>query len=128
MAQRVRTKEELGEALKRGDETIEIEGNLKNQTLKIKANGNVAWGAVFLGVSAIVAGTIVTLASGGTGAPAGAAAALTGGTVASIGGISAAGISTLVGVALSGGGMGALKKLRSYKIVKKEKDYIVLKK
>ncbi|WP_332405986.1 hypothetical protein, partial [Vibrio metschnikovii] len=34
---------DLGEALKREQDTIEIEGDLKNKVLKIKATGKVAW-------------------------------------------------------------------------------------
>lgn len=50
---------ELGEALKAQKDTIEIEGNLKNKVLKIRATGTIAWavciGAIGITVVAILA-------------------------------------------------------------------------
>lgn len=44
---------ELGEALKSGADSIEIEGNLKDKVIRIKASGKVAW-IVALGAVAVV--------------------------------------------------------------------------
>uniref|UniRef100_UPI003F583790 hypothetical protein n=1 Tax=Vibrio cholerae TaxID=666 RepID=UPI003F583790 len=50
---------DLGEALKREQDTIEIEGDLKNKVLKIKATGKVAWavaiGAIGIAVAVLIA-------------------------------------------------------------------------
>lgn len=44
MSVKCKTAEELGKAIKNNEDTIEIEGNLKNEVFRIKATGKVAWG------------------------------------------------------------------------------------
>lgn len=40
----MRTEKELGEALKREEDTITIEGDLVNKVIKIHGTGKTAWG------------------------------------------------------------------------------------
>ena len=43
----VRTEEELASAMKSGEDTIVVEGDLANKTIKIKATGSIAWAIAF---------------------------------------------------------------------------------
>ena len=66
---KVKTEAELAEAIKNGDDTIEIEGDLANKTFKIKATGKIAWGIALTAVGIAVYAAITTIGSGGTTAP-----------------------------------------------------------
>lgn len=119
------TEKELGEALKNNYDTIEVEGDLSKKVLKIKATGKVAWGVCIGCIVVAVSMTVVTLGSGGTAAPVtGPTTAVTLGAAASVWGLPTA--ITATGIALAGGGVAALKKLRKYRIEKISDTRIVL--
>lgn len=117
---RIRTEEELADAINNGEDTIEIEGNLKDKTLRIKATGKVAW-AVAIGAIGIA--VTIIIASGGTGAPVSG--------IIGVGAISILGLPTAmsaVAIAVAAGGIGALNKLRSYKVIENTENLLILKK
>ena len=119
MSVKCNTAEELGKAIKNKEDTIEIEGDLKNQVIRIKATGKVAWGVcvVSLGVAVIAYLSIPAATAGAT---------PVGGAVSALSGGSAAVPAVMIGVAA--GGIGALNTLRDkYKIVEKNKKCIKLK-
>ena len=130
MSVKCNTAEELGKAIKNKEDTIEIEGDLKNQVIRIKATGKVAWGVcvVSLGV-AVIAYLSIPAATAGATPVGGAVSALSGvsaqgGAAVTLG--SAAVPAVMIGVAA--GGIGALNTLRDkYKIVEKNKKCIKLK-
>lgn len=62
---KITNEKELGEALKNGEDYIEIEGDLSERIIKIKATGEVAWGIVF--ATAIVVPVVAILAIPATG-------------------------------------------------------------
>lgn len=119
----VKTEEELAEALDNDEDTIEIEGDLRNKTLKIKATGKVAWIIAIGAVGVATASIILAPASGGTttfvSAIAAPAAVSIWGTGVTISAIS---------IAVAAGGIGVLNKLRQYKIIENTDNKLVLKK
>lgn len=114
----IQTEKELGEALKNGKDTIEIEGDLKNKVLRIKATGKVAWA---IALAAICIAVAVTLGTGGAGAP---ASGVIGAGAVSVLGFSAA--TSAVAIAVAAGGVGALNSLRRYKITSQSGSKLVL--
>lgn len=126
------TSKELAEAIKNKEDSIEIEGNLKDKVLRIKATGKVAWGACvcFLGAAilfylATPAATAATTPAGGVGGAASLVSGVTATTAATVALGSAAPTAIAIGVAA--GGVGALNTLRDrYKVVEKNDKHIVL--
>ena len=122
---KVQNEKELGQALKNNVALIEVEFDLKNQVLKIRSVGKVAWG-ICIG-SIAVAGTsiLATMTTGGTLAPVSAfvATPALAGTVGILGGSTTV---AAVGIAVAGGGVASLNKLRQYKVKKISKDKIQL--
>lgn len=114
----IRTEKELGAALKANQDTLEIEGDLKNKVVKIKATGKVAWA---IAIGAIGVAVLVTAATGGAGAP---ASGLIGIGAISVLGLPAA--TSAVAIALAAGGVGALNSLRHYNIVSNSGDKLIL--
>ena len=114
----ITTEKELGNALKNNQDTIEIEGDLTNKVIKIKATGAVAW-AVAIG--AIGIGVVITLGSAGTAAP---VAGFVGIGAASILGASAT--ASAVAIAVAAGGIGSLNSLRKYKVVRSQDGKLTL--
>lgn len=125
----VRTIKELVEQLLKGAGEIKIEGDLIKKIIKINATGGVAWiiacGAVavaVLAVTAAPAAAVVPPAEAGVAAFAAAGAA----PAVAILGMPAA--IAAVSMAVAGGGVGVLNKLREYKIVEKSDSRLVLRK
>lgn len=114
----IRTEKELGEALKNEQDTIEIEGDLKNQVVKIKATGKVAW---VIAIGAIGIAVILALGSGGVGT---SASGFISASAVPILGLPAT-ISALA-IAIAAGGVGALNSLRKYKVVLNTEDKLIL--
>ncbi|MEW6729505.1 MAG: hypothetical protein AB1332_09210 [Pseudomonadota bacterium] len=114
----ISTEEELGEALKNNQGTIEIEGDLSKKVIRIKATGTVAWA---IAIGAIGIAVVLTVGSGGTAAP---AAGFVGFGAVSVLGVSAA--TSAVAIAVAAGGVGALNSLRKYKIVNQSNNKVVL--
>ena len=110
---KIRTEKELGEALKKGQEQIEIEGDLAKKVIKIKATGYVAW-AVAIGAIAIsVVALIVTPSTIGA---SNVAHFVTAPAAVGILGFSAT--SSAIAIAVATGGIGALKNSRRYSLKK----------
>lgn len=121
----IQTEKELGEALKKEQDTIEIEGDLSKKVLRIKATGTVAWAVAVGAIGVAVVGLMYPVPEPTTQA-ATKAFALTaaGGSVAILGvGATVAAIS----IAVAAGGVGALNTLRTYKIADKSNGKLVLK-
>lgn len=126
MSKKVTTEAELGNALKKNEEEIEIVGDLANKVLKIRATGKVAW-VVALGAIAIAAySTAATVSSGGTSGPvtipttgisAFVSTAVLGGTVTY----------SAIAIAIAAGSVSSLTKVRKYKQVSYEKNRLLLK-
>ncbi len=119
------TEKELGEALKNNQDTIEVEGDLAKKTIKIKATGKVAWAVCIGCVAVAVTLIVVTIGSGGTATPVtGPTAAITLSAAAATWGLPTA--ITATGIAVAGGGVGVLKKLRKYQMEKISDEKIIL--
>jgi len=115
----IKTEEELAGAINNEEDTIEIEGDLKNKVLKIKATGKVAW---VIAIGAIAIALPIAIGSGGVAAP---VSGFVGIGAVSILGLSAT--TSAVVLSVAAGGIGALKKLRAYKIVENNEDTLKLK-
>jgi hypothetical protein len=128
----IHTKSELNDAMKRGDSTIEIEGDLANRIIRIKATGAVAWavavGAIGIVVYSVVSAPVTTVATGGADVPAkGFASGIAGGAAVTVLGFEAT--AAAISLAISAGGIGILTRLRSdYKIVESRDRLVVLQK
>ena len=114
------TEEEVAEALKNNEPTIEIKGDLKLKILKIKATGTAAW---IIAIGAIAVAVTIVLTTGGTGAP---VSGIIGAGAVSILGLPAA--ISAVTIAVAAGGVGVLNELRDYEIVENNNDVLILKK
>lgn len=112
--------EDLAKALEQGQDSIEIEGDLAKQVVRIKATGTVAW-AVAAG--AIGVAVVLAVGSGGAAAP---ASAVVGAAAVGTLGFSAA--AAAVAIAVAAGSVGVLTTLRSYDIVSQSDDRLILKK
>ena len=120
---KIRTEEELGEALKQGVDTIEIEGDLANKTIRIRATGSVAW---IIAVGAIGVAVYALLAAPAT---AGSSALISGfGASAAVGVLGASVTTAAISIAVAAGGVGALTSLRSYKEVSRTNNSLILRK
>ncbi len=120
----VHTKEELNDAMKRGDNTIEIEGDLANRVVRIKATGAVAWAIAAGAIGIAVYAAIALIPSGGTTAPVSGVAAATGAAFLGVETVTAA-----IGLAVAAGGIGILTRLRSdYRITSTADNRVVLEK
>ena len=122
MAVSVNDSKGLGKALKDNEGEIIIEGDLKNKVLRIKATGKVAWAIAIGAIGFAVAAAIAAPATGGT---SGIAASLVApAAVPVLGGAT----TTAIGIAVTAGGVGALNKLRKYKIVENDDNKKKIKK
>ena len=122
----VKNEEDLGKALKNGDRTIEIEGDLAKKVVKIKATGDVAWGVCIAATAVCVIAVVTTVSSGGAAGPAAlAAVTATAGPAVAIWGVSVTVSAVLIAVA--GGGVTVLNKLKSYDMKKISDKKVILK-
>ena len=118
---KVTTEEELANAIKNNEDTIEIEGDLSNKTIRIKATGKIAWAIAIAAIAVAVGGILLIPASGGTSSVASGAAIS--GAVSILG--SKVTLSAIT-IAIAGGGIGILNKLRKYRIEKVSEKHIIL--
>lgn len=132
---KVNNEKELGEAIHNKVDYIEVEGDLKNKVIKIKAVNTVAWGVVISCMTVGITLVITTAISAGTATPITAPAAVAALTpAAGVLGISTAfsAASIGAGAASIGGGVGAgiaaLKKLRKYDLIKEGAKVILKRK
>lgn len=123
---KIRTEKELADAMKRGDEYIEIEGDLVNKVVKIRAVGKVSWAVAIGAIGLAVYGAVVTLGSGGAAAPAGAAGF--GVAPAAIAVLGTGATYSAIAIAIAAGGVGVLTSLRGYVEVENSANKLVLKK
>jgi hypothetical protein len=120
---KVHTAEALGEALKNEEDTIEIEGDLANKTIKIRATGNVAWAIAFAAIAIAVGAAIVAIPTGG------ASSAITFAIAPAAVGVLGVPVTTMaISIAIAAGGVGALTRLRKYKEVRRGDGLLVLRK
>lgn len=121
----VTTEKELGEALKRGESTIEVEFDLQNKVLKIKALEKGAWAVCVAAIGVAVVCGVVTISTAGTATvPSAFVAAPAVVTVSSFLGMPTA--ISAIGIAIAGGGVGALNKLRGYRVEKVSDEKVIL--
>jgi hypothetical protein len=111
----INNEDDLGDALNNNDDTIEIEGDLAKKVFKIKATGKAAWA---IAIAAIGVAVALALPSGGTSGIIGAGAI-------TVLGLPAA--TSAVAIAVAAGGIGALNKLRRYKVIERNDNLLILK-
>ena len=112
--------------MKRGDDSIEIEGNLKESVIKIKATGKGVWAVCVVCIGVTIGGVAVAVGSGGTGsAP---AALISTPAMASAVAILGAPVAMVaLSVALAGGGVGVLNHLmKDYDVERISDEKIIL--
>lgn len=125
MVRKVRTERELGEALKAGEDRIEIEGDLARKTIKLRATGKIAWAIAFGAIGIAAFSAYATVGTGGAAAPvSGATAALSGS--AAVGILGGPVTVSAVSIAIAAGGVGALTRLREYKEISRSEANLVL--
>lgn len=115
----IKTEDQLGKALKEGKDIIEIEGDLVNKVIKIKATGNIAWAVA---ITAIALAVLALLISGGVSAP---ASGIVGFSAVSILGLPTT--LSAISIAVAAGGVGVLNSLREYEIQSHTDNLLVLK-
>lgn len=126
MARKVKTEKELGEAIKAGEDEIEIEGDLAKKTIRIRATGSVAWAIAFGAIGIAAFATYATIGTGGAGVPiTGSAVALSATAAVTILGVPVT--AAAISIAVAAGGVGALTSLRKYKEISRSSSTLVLK-
>lgn len=118
----ISSEKELAAAIERGDDYIEIEGDLKSRVIKIKAIGKVAWAIAIGTIGVAVVAIVAAPATGGISSAAVAAAA-----PVAVGVLGLGATTTAVATAVAAGGVGVLNKLRGYD-VEKVGDKVILRK
>ena len=129
MSVRCKTSEELGKAIKNQEEFIEIEGDLKNKVIRIKATGKVAWGVCAVALGAAIVSYMSAPAATVVATPVGGQMLLASGITATLAATTALGTAAMPAVIIrvTAGGIGALNTLRDkYKIVEKNSNCIKL--
>ena len=130
MIKKIQTEKELGEALKNGEETIEITGDLLKKTIKLRATGNVAWAIAFAAIGIAVYATIAAIPTAAVTAGTGALPLGTAGLIAAPIAAGLLGGSTTLSailIAVAAGGVGVLTRLRGYKEISRTKNSLILK-
>ena len=122
----IKNEKDLGNAIKNDQDTIEIEGDLGKKVLKIKATGKVAWAVAAGAIGVAVLAVMYPVPEPTTQVASKAFALTAGGGVVAILGAGAA--TTAISIAVAAGGVGALNKLRAYKVVSTDNNRVVLKK
>lgn len=122
MTVKVRTEKDLGDALKRNEDCIEITGDLAKKTIKIRATGNVAWTIAIAAVGVAVYGVVALPVTGGASAAVSGLAA-----PAAVGILGGAVTLSAISIAVAAGGIGALTSLRKYKEVSRTGNSLILK-
>lgn len=129
MATKVRTEKEFAEAIERGDDTIEVEGNLAEKTIRIRATGNVAW-AVAIGAVGIAFYSAVKMPSAATSQSGGITKVVQFAPI--IAGAGAVGVLgaevavTALALAVAAGSVGVLASIRGYRQLSAEKGRLIL--
>ncbi len=117
---------ELGEALKRGDDSIEVECDLAKKVFRLKATGKAPWAVCIAGIGVAVAGAVVAVGTAGT-ASAPAALISTPAMASTVAILGAPTAIMALTVALAGGGVGVLNHLmKDYDIEKISDEKLIL--
>ncbi len=120
MSVKVNSADELGDALGRKEDEIEIEGKLGDAVIRIRAVGKVAW-AIAIGAIGVAIASVILASATQVAPPAAPGAAIAGLASAPVllstfGSLSVAKIA--VTVAIAGGGIGSLTAMRKYSLRK----------
>lgn len=129
MSVNCKTSEELGKAIKNQEEFIEIEGDLRNKVIRIKAAGKVTWGVCATALGVAIVSYMATPAATVAATPVGGAATMVNGLAATVVATTSLGSATIAAITIgvAAGGIGALNTLRDkYKIVEKDDKHIKL--
>lgn len=119
------TEKELGEALKRGDSTIEVELDLARKVIKIKTVRNGMWALCVTAIGVAVVSGVVAISTAGTATvPSAFIATPAIATASGVLGMSTA--ISAIGIAMAGGGVVALNKLRGYRLEKVSNEKVIL--
>ena len=121
----INNEEDLADAIKNEQDTIEIEGDLGKKVLKIKATGKAAWIIAFGAIGVAVLGIMYPVPEPTTQVASKAFAMTAGASAVAILGAGTA--ATAISIAVAAGGVGALNKLRAYKIESTDNTRVVLK-
>lgn len=121
----VKTEKDLGDAIKNGQDTIEIEGDLVKNVLKIKATGKVVWAVAVGTIGVAVVAILYPVPEPTTQVVSKAFAATAGGAAVAL--LGAGTTATAISLAVATGGVGVLNKLRTYKVVSTANNRVVLK-
>lgn len=122
----ISNEKDLGDAIKNEQDTIEIEGDLGKKVLKIKATGKVAWMVAAGAIGVAVLAIMYPIPEPTTQVASKAFAITAGGSAVAILGAGTA--TTAISIAIVAGGVGALNKLRAYKVVSStDNNRVVLK-
>ena len=103
---------DLVNAILNGEIEFEIVGPLKEVVIRIKAKGAVSWGVAICAIGIAVVAVLASPATGGVSGVVGGTAAFA--ATAALGGTSIA--TAAIGIAVAGGGVSVLNKLREYDI------------
>ena len=131
----IRNAMELGKAINRGDNHMEIEGDLVNKVFKIKATGNVAWlvagGAITVAVVAILAIQATSATAPATGPVAGVglvaeSVALSAGGAGAVGILGVSATVTAISIGVGAKSKNAVNKLRNNYNMKKSGNKLIL--
>ena len=118
----VNNEKELAQAVKEGQDTIVITKDLKSNVVTIKATGKVAWAVAIGAIGVAVTAVIASPSTGGVSSTIAVASAP---AAVSILGLSAT--VSAISIAVAGGGVAVLNKLRKYEITEQMGDFLVLK-
>jgi hypothetical protein len=121
----ISNEKDLGDAIKNEQDTIEIEGDLGKKVLKIKATGKVAWMVASGAIGVAVLAIIYPVPEPTTQVASKAFAITAGGSAVAILGAGTA--ATAISIAVAAGGVGALNKLRAYRVASTDNNRVVLK-
>lgn len=129
----VTTSAELGQAIKRNESTIVIEGDLANKVVRIKFTGPIAWtiaiGAIGTAVYFYLSTPAATVASTPIGGAGGVVSfgAASGATAVAATALGVNATAVAIGIGIAAGGVGAIIALRDkYKITEQSADRLVL--
>lgn len=117
----VRTHKDLADAIERGEDFIEVEGDLAKKVIRIRATGKVAWAVAIGAVGVAVAATILAIPTGG--ASEGVAGLVAPAALVVLGGPATY---AAIAIAVCAGGVGVLTRLRGYKEVSRSDERLVL--
>lgn len=124
---KVRNAKELAKAIKENIDYIEVEGDFGKKVIRIKVTGKIAWAVAIAAIGVAVSAIIITIPTGGTSAPVTVAGLMPAAAVLGGGGISGMSVATTaVGIAVAGGGVGILNKLRCYQHKKISDNKVIL--